>query len=200
VDVRIVAATNKDLRTEIQKGNFREDLYYRLNVIPFVVPPLRERKDDIPVLAEHFLREFSILHGRSLRALDAEAAKMLTSYPWPGNVRELKNLIERVMILTREEEEGTTITAAALLGHLKYEIFTPKTEEAEVSENPTDPQSGKSLRDARQEFEKEFILRSLKENDWNVSKTSQILGIERSYLHRKIKSFGLDPDSEGQKF
>ena len=194
VDVRIVAATNKDLKQEIARGSFREDLYYRLNVIPFVVPPLRERKDDIPQLAAHFLKEFSATHGKAPRALSPEGKEVLTAYPWPGNVRELKNLIERLMILTAESEDGRPITAAVLLGHLKDEAMTVQVEDSSVESADLDASSvqGRNLRDARQEFEKDFILKTLKDNDWNVSRTAQVLGIERSHLHRKIKSFGIE--------
>ncbi len=197
VDVRIVAATNKDLRVEIQRNQFREDLFYRLNVIPFLVPPLRERTQDIPLLAEHFLKEFSVTHGKQHRTLTPEGLQVLLSYPWPGNVRELKNLIERVMILTTEGEEGKAITAASLLGHLKDEAqaFIPRLSAA-VEPNTGAIEaaslSGKNLRDARQEFEKDFIVKTLKEHDWNVSKAAAVLGIERSHLHRKIKSFGIE--------
>jgi two-component system nitrogen regulation response regulator NtrX len=193
VDVRIVAATNKDLKAEIARGAFREDLFYRLNVVPFQIPPLRERRDDIMLLARHFLREFATTHGRSPRELSPEALKVLQAYSWPGNVRELKNLIERVIILTSEAEEGHPVTPATLLGHLEDETLSPR-----VPENYGDASQAASvattrnLRDARQEFEKEFILKTLRENDFNVSKCAQILGVERSHLHRKIKSFGIE--------
>ena len=194
VDVRIVAATNKDLKAEIQRGNFREDLYYRLNVIPFVVPPLRERREDIPQLAGHFLKEFSTTHGKKPRELSPEALAVLNMYSWPGNVRELKNLIERVIILTSESEDGTKISAATLLEHFKYEVLgldmgALASEGAAPSLRAA---QAKNLRDARQEFEKEFILKTLKEQEWNVSRTAAILGVERSHLHRKIKSYGIE--------
>jgi two-component system nitrogen regulation response regulator NtrX len=207
VDVRIVAATNKDLKVEIQQGSFREDLFYRLNVIPFVVPPLRERKGDIPVLAKHFLKESSSTHGRPLRELTSEALHVLCSYPWPGNVRELRNLIERLVILASEAEEGQLVTAAHLLTHLNDESFSIRMiEESELVRKPSRHSGtgdavtsenagsnfGKNLRDARQGFEKDFILKTLRENDWNISRTAQALGIERSHLHRKIKSFGIE--------
>jgi two-component system nitrogen regulation response regulator NtrX len=193
VEVRIVAATNKDLKAEISRGQFREDLFYRLNVIPFQIPPLRDRKEDVPLLAAHFLREFAATHGKKERGLTKEGLGVLTAYPWPGNVRELKNLIERVMILTAESEDGQKISAATLLGHLKDEALTPKAEGA-VTDAPgeTPPAAAKNLRDARQEFEKEFILKTLKEHDWNISRTAAVLGIERSHLHRKIKSYGIE--------
>jgi two-component system nitrogen regulation response regulator NtrX len=197
VDVRIVAATNKDLKTEIQNGNFREDLFYRLNVIPFVVPPLRDRKEDISLLAKHFLKEFSIAHGRAMREFSPEAIQVLLAYPWPGNVRELKNLIERMVILTTEAEDGQILTAAHLLRNLQDDTFSVRMEEQRFHppsavEDPAISFIGKNLRDARQEFEKEFILKTLKDNDWNISKTAQVLGIERSHLHRKIKSYGIE--------
>ena len=199
VDVRVVAATNKDVRTEIQKGNFREDLYYRLNVIPFIIPPLRDRKEDIPLLALHFLREFSAVHGRALRQLSPEALDALTAYPWLGNVRELKNLIERIIILTADSEDGTPISAATVLTHLKDEVSSPRAPNEDDYAPSSSPDSAaatasKNLRDARHEFEKEFILKTLKEQDWNVSRTAQVLGIERSYLHRKIKSYGIETE------
>jgi two-component system nitrogen regulation response regulator NtrX len=201
VDVRIVAATNKDLKSEIQLGNFREDLFYRLNVIPFLVPPLRDRSEDIPVLAKHFLKEFCVTHDRKMPELSSEALSVLAAYPWPGNVRELKNLIERVVILTTAQEEGKIITAAVLLRNLQDEGFSLKLEAEEsrrtsklqgelISQNV--PDSTQSLKDARHEFEKDFILKTLKQYDWNISKTAQVLGIERSHLHRKIKSYGIE--------
>ncbi|OFZ19247.1 MAG: Fis family transcriptional regulator [Bdellovibrionales bacterium GWB1_55_8] len=195
VDVRVVAATNKELRLEIQRGNFREDLFYRLNVIPFVIPPLRERKGDIPLMVSHFLAESSRIHGRALRPLSQEALAALTSYSWPGNVRELRNMIERLTILSGPSETGP-ISAATVLQHLQSD---PTGFRASVEAGP--PLSmedaglaSKNLRDARQEFEREFILKTLKEHDWNISKTAQVLGIERSHLHRKIKSYGIETD------
>lgn len=184
VDVRIVAATNKDLKSEIQKNQFREDLFYRLNVIPFIIPSLRDRKEDIPILANHFLNEFAISHSRKKRFLTPEGLGVLISYPWPGNVRELKNLVERLVILTPELDEGAPITAAHLLDHLKGEILN---DSIQYMHSPA-----KSLRDARSEFEKEFILKTLNDVEWNISRAAQVLGIERSHLHRKIKLFGIE--------
>jgi len=196
VDVRIVAATNKDLKTEIARGQFREDLYYRLNVVPFVVPPLRDRKEDVPLLAQHFLKEFSLSHGKAHRTLTPEALDVLKSYFWPGNVRELKNLTERVVILTSESEALHPITAADLLSHLKDEALTARVveDDDEVLGGGVNDSQSKNLKDARQEFEKEFIIKTLKAHDWNISKTAQVLGVERSHLHRKIKSFGIEAE------
>jgi len=192
VDVRIVAATNKDLKAEIARGNFREDLFYRLNVIPFHVPPLRERTEDIPLLAGHFLKEFAVTHGKKLRTLTKEAEALLKTYSWPGNVRELKNLIERLIILTAEIEDGGPITANHLLSHLQNDALAPPPPER--GGGAAAAASARNLRDARGEFEKDFILKTLKENDWNVSKAASVLGIERSHLHKKMKSYGIESD------
>ncbi|NDD92246.1 sigma-54-dependent Fis family transcriptional regulator, partial [bacterium] len=195
VDVRVVAATNKDLRSEIQKGQFREDLFYRLNVIPFHIPPLRERVGDISVLASHFLREFSQTHSKPPRVLSVEARRVLEGYPWPGNVRELRNFIERIVILSSDHEGDLAISASDLLTHLKNEVASPAMADLASANGPAEESSSvegaRKLRDARQDFEREFILRVLKEQEWNISKTASILGIERSHLHRKIKSFGI---------
>jgi two-component system, NtrC family, nitrogen regulation response regulator NtrX len=193
VDVRIIAATNKDLKAEIQANRFREDLYYRLKVVPFHVPPLRERKEDVPLLAQHFFKEFCAIHGKPPIELSKEAINVLLAYSWPGNVRELKNLIERIVILSTASEEDRLVSAATLLSHLQDESSSLRSEGAVVDvPGESSSSQAKNLRDARQEFEKDFILKTLKENDWNVSRTASILGIERSHLHRKIKSFGIE--------
>ena len=191
VDVRVIAATNKDLEIEIKKNQFREDLYYRLNVIPFRVPPLRERKEDISLIADHYLKEFAI-PGEMPKRLSADAVSALERYPWPGNVRELKNTIERLVIFS----DGNTIeshdVSSLVCGNEKtLELNTvptnvPSASAGNISEDPI------SLKDAKSEFEKEYILRKLKDNDWNVSKTAHVLGVERSHLHRKIKSYGIE--------
>lgn len=199
VDVRIVAATNKDLKAEIQAGRFREDLYYRLKVVPILMPSLRDRKEDIQPLAEHFLKDFSASYSRKSRTLTPEALEVLMGYSWPGNVRELKNLIERVIILTHENEEGAPIVAATLFEHMQDEPLSLKAEGSipEVSySTQLSAGASMSLRDARQEFEKEFIVKTLKENDWNISRTAQVLGIERTHLHRKMKAFGIEEVSD----
>jgi len=197
VDVRVIAATNKDLKQEISRGQFREDLFYRLNVIPFSIPALRDRADDIPLLAAHFLKEASLIHGKPARQLSPQAMKVLTSYRWPGNVRELKNLIERVVILATEEDASRAVSATEILQHLQDEGLTLQygsqlEGDFEVQARGGKPSSAtKNLKDARHEFEKDFILKILKENDWNVSRTAEVLGVERSHLHRKIKGFGI---------
>lgn len=190
VDVRIIAATNKDLKAEIKRDAFREDLFYRLNVIPFHIPPLRERSDDVVFLSEHFLREYSTAHARAYRSLTPEALGALSAYSWPGNVRELKNLIERIIILTPDARNGSPITAAEILEQLNED-----SDQTRMSHSAAASASATSLRDARNSFEKDFIIKTLKDNDWNVSKTAQVLGIERSHLHKKMKGFGIEGET-----
>jgi two-component system nitrogen regulation response regulator NtrX len=174
-DVRIIAATNKNLEEEIAKGNFREDLFYRLNVIPFYVPPLRERKEDVPLLARHFLAEFARAYGRQCRDFSPEALATLAAYNWPGNVRELRNLVERIAILN---PTARTIEAR----HLPPLLRRPRrAAEADFS----------SLHEARSAYEREFILKKLEENAGNMTRTAEVLGLERSHLYRKMKSLGM---------
>ncbi len=173
VDVRIIAATNKEIEEEIQKGNFREDLYFRLNVIPIQVPPLRERKSDIPLLVEHFLVNFSRQYGQKKKSVSRTTLRTLMEYEWPGNVRELKNTIERFVIMNPSEIIDVKEVQPARSVKSDFTAF-------------------KTLRDARENFEKDFIMRKLQENNWNVSKTAEDLDIERSNLHRKIKSLGIE--------
>ncbi len=184
VNVRVIAATNKLLDNEIRAGNFREDLFYRLNVVPFRVPPLRERKDDIPQLVEHFLDIFCRREGVPRKVMLAEAVTLMKSYEWPGNVRELKNIIERLVIMT----PGGTITPA----HIPDYISVGEPTREVVVERGAHMLEFGSLREAREEFEKEFIIQKLEENDWNITKTAEAIELERSNLHRKIKSYGID--------
>ncbi len=184
VDVRVIAATNKLLDNEIRAGNFREDLFYRLNVVPFRVPPLRERKDDIPQLVEHFLDIFCRREGLPRKVMLAEALAMMRNYDWPGNVRELKNIIERLVIMT----PGLTISAA----HIPDYICAGEPPREVVVGRGAHMLEVGSLREAREEFEKEFIIQKLEENDWNITKTAEAIELERSNLHRKIKSYGID--------
>jgi len=174
VDVRIIAATNKDLRDEVKKGSFREDLFFRLNVIPLVIPPLKERKEDIPALVEYFLDSLAAEYGKPQRKILPEAVRHLQSYDWPGNVRELKNVIERLVIMTT----SNTIDAKNLLIPM-------------VEHGGSDYFKYKTLKDARDAFEKDYIAKKLEENNWNISRTAEILDVERSNLHRKIKAYGI---------
>ncbi|MBI4686044.1 MAG: sigma-54-dependent Fis family transcriptional regulator [Nitrospirae bacterium] len=173
VDVRIIAATNKDLMEEAKKGNFREDLYFRLNVIPIFIPPLRERKEDIPLLVDYFIKAFAAEYGKPPKKIMPETLKSLQAYDWKGNVRELKNVIERLFIMT----SSNVINSKHILV-------------SEVQENQN-YFTYKTLKDARDAFEKDYITKKLEESNWNISKTAEVLDIERSNLHRKIKAYDI---------
>jgi two-component system, NtrC family, nitrogen regulation response regulator NtrX len=179
VDVRILAATNKDLPAEIRAGRFREDLYFRLNVIPIFVPPLRDRDADIALLAEHFMAELAREYGRRPKHLDSGAATGLGSYRWPGNVRELRNVIERLLIMV----PGDTIAFGDL-------VFLDGTVTAAAESDGAPPMS---LHDARERFERGYIMRALATHQGNISRTAEILGVERSNLYRKMRAFGIVP-------
>jgi len=180
VDARIIAATNKNLEEEIARGNFREDLFYRLNVIPFVVPPLRERVEDIPILARYFLRDFALTYGRRQKELSPEALAALEAHAWPGNVRELKNLIERLVIMIPDPVIERQ--------HLPSFLFRNEGRRRSIPEPST-------LQQARAAYERDFIVRKLEENHGNITRTAESLGLERSHLYRKMKSLGISPSS-----
>jgi two-component system nitrogen regulation response regulator NtrX len=204
VDVRVLAATNKNLAEEVSAGRFREDLYFRLNVVPIMVPPLRERPDDIPLLAEAFLDEYCEQNGLPRKLLDDDVVALLKRYPWPGNVRELRNQVERLVIMS----SGRTVRVMDLSAELKQGrgVVNPSTS-APPSETlsgeagapspgseaePEMPQLGhQSLQEARREFERTLIRRALDKHNWNVSRTAEELGLERTNLHKKIKQFDL---------
>ena len=176
VDARVVAATNKDLEEEILKGNFREDLFYRLNVIPFFVPPLRDRKEDIPLLTRHFLKDFGHTYGRRTKEISDEAVDALMKYSWPGNVRELRNVIERMVIMNPTVHRFDR----KQLPPLVYRD----------SRSKAHPEAT-TLHQARSAYERDYILRKLNENHGNISRTAEVLGLERSHLYRKMKTLSI---------
>ena len=180
VDARVLAATNKDLTQEIRAGRFREDLYFRLNVVPIFVPPLRDRQDDIPLLAEHFMAVLAREYGRRPKAFERDALTVLQQYPWPGNVRELRNVVERLMIMV----PGDRITSRDL-SFLEVSSHTAPNGSRGAGMAP--------LHDARDQFEREYILRALAQQQGNISRTAEMLGVERSNLYRKMKAFGIAP-------
>src|SRR5712691_11047412 len=182
VDARVLAATNKDLQAEIRSGRFREDLYFRLNVIPIFVPPLRDRQEDIPLLADHFMADFAREYGRRLKQFDPDARSLVQQYPWPGNVRELRNVIERLMIMVRED----TISPTDL-------SFLDPSGLARPPVSPEPAGERRTLHEARDQFERDLILRTLAEQQGNMSRTAEVLGVERSNLYRKMKAFGIAP-------
>jgi two-component system nitrogen regulation response regulator NtrX len=181
VDARVIAATNKELQAEIRAGHFREDLYFRLNVIPIFVPPLRDRREDVPLLADHFMAELAREYGRRVKTLDAGAIDAIQRYQWPGNVRELRNVIERLMIMV----PGDSISAADL-GFLDISGLG-------TSAPPPSGVERLTLHEARDRFERDLILRTLAEQQGNMSRTADVLGVERSNLYRKMKAFGIAP-------
>jgi two-component system nitrogen regulation response regulator NtrX len=178
VNVRVIAATNKNLETEMAAGRFREDLYYRLNVIPFHVPALRDRRDDIPLLIDYFLTRFAGEDGRQLPALSAEALERMMAYPWPGNVRELQNLVERLVLMT----PGDVINVP----DLPAQVAAPGREKL-LRGLATD-----KLADARAAFEREFLEEKLRENEGNISRTAEVVGLARESLSRKLRSLGVE--------
>ena len=175
VDVRVIAATNKELEKEMKRGNFREDLYFRLNVLEIKVPPLRERRQDIPLLVEHFMQLFCQEHGVPEKFVTPRAMDKLMNYSWPGNVRELKNLIEKLMILVDSPEIRPFDIGSVVKNY-------PTIKSNDVS----------SLKQARQDFEREFIREKLALANWNVTKAAKMLGIPRTYLYKKMKKFGIE--------
>ena len=178
VDVRVVASTNKNLEEEIERGNFREDLFYRLNVVPFHVPPLRERVEDVRLLAAHFLQEFTTAYGRKPKELTEEALRVLEEYPWPGNVRELRNLMERIVIMNPQ----VRIDARHIpLDRARRAVF----------DRPMDRFG--SLQEVREAAERDYILKKLEESKGNVTRAAEMLGLERSHLYRKMKALGIAP-------
>ena len=183
VDVRVLAASNKNLLKEIEKGTFRDDLFYRLNVVPIIVPPLRERREDIPRLIRHFMKVHAEEQGLRMKEVSPEAMAVFQQYDWPGNIRELRNLIERLMIMVPEPVIGPAHASASLQG--RPAESAPQAASAAI--DPVFTQSYDSLRDARNAFEKDYIGRKLREHHWNISRTAEDLKIERSHLHRKIK-------------
>ncbi|HLI04602.1 MAG TPA: sigma-54 dependent transcriptional regulator [Terracidiphilus sp.] len=175
VDVRLITSTNKDLEEEIAKGNFREDLFYRLNVVPFFVPPLRERKEDIPLLAREFLADFGRQYGRPRVEIGEEALEILAAYHWPGNVRELKNVIERVLILNPR------------VLRIERRHLPPLTQKGAAK--PAGDFA--SLQQAREAYEREYILKKIEEARNNISHAAELLGLERSHLYRKMKALNI---------
>ncbi len=174
VDVRVIAATNRDLREEIERGRFRSDLFYRLDVLTIHIPPLRERREDIPVLLDYYLQRFCEENKLPTKRLDPGAASTLLEYDWPGNVRELRNVVEKLVVLT----DDNVITQQDVLAALEVDF---------VQSGPLRP-----LREARREFEREYIRKALVANDWHMTRTAQQLGVERSYLWKIMRKYGIE--------
>jgi two-component system nitrogen regulation response regulator NtrX len=196
VDVRVLAATNRDLQAGVATGQFREDLYFRLAVVPLRVPPLRDRAEDIPLLCKSFMEQICQENGLRTKEVSPEAVEILSAYPWPGNVRELRNVIERLVILSDE---------AIGVGDLPEEIVAEASRKArpapavqaavqlpaEASELP--------LRELRDLVERQYIRSKLDENGWNISRTAQVLAIERTNLHKKMRALGISREDRQQE-
>src|ERR1700743_916883 len=182
VDVRVIAATNKDLEEEIARGNFREDLFYRLNVIPFYVPPLRDRKEDIPLLAREFLAELGQEYGRARIEISDTAINQLKTYHWPGNVRELRNVIERVLILNPK---------AARIEAKHLPMLVQRTDGIAGATSRSGREEFSTLQAAREAYERDYILKELDRTHGNISRAAEALGLERSHLYRKMKTLGI---------
>jgi two-component system nitrogen regulation response regulator NtrX len=181
VDVRVIAATNKDLEKEMSEGRFREDLFYRLNVIPFWVPPLRDRAQDIPLLVERFLDRFSAQTPGARKTISDRALEKLAAYSWPGNVRELQNIVERLVLMTPD----VVIDVDHLPAHV--------TQERERAPRGAGPQK---LAEARAAFERDFLIDRLRVNAWNISRTAEVVGLARESLSRKLRSLDIDIEKE----
>jgi two-component system nitrogen regulation response regulator NtrX len=182
VDVRLVAATNKDIQAEIHHSRFREDLFFRLNVVPIEVPPLRERLEDLPLLVGYFMRKFA--NGDQQKSISKEGYRLLKEYSWPGNIRELKNFVERINIMVDEAEiSGDTV-----------QYYLGENSRTVARTGWLDEFNEMKLTDAKNEFERIFIEQKLKENENNISKTAETLGIYPSNLHGKIKKLGIHID------
>ena len=175
LDVRVIAATNKELEKEIEEGKFRQDLFYRLNVLPIVAPPLRERKADLPLLIQHFVRQFCEENGKPIKQMSADGISALEDHDWPGNVRELRNIVERLIIMV----ESDTITASHVMSavHIAHQQVRPETSRA--------------LKEMVEDYEKSLIMAELEANDSNVSQTAKNLSIDRANLYRKLRAWGI---------
>lgn len=180
VDVRLISATNKNLKEEIENGNFREDLYHRLNVIPILVPPLRERTEDIPILIEHFTKDISIKHKKPVTKFSDDAIHILQNQSWTGNVRELRNIAERIIIIVDKKEISAKDIEFMFAGN-------------QQSVDQLVDMSN-SFQEFKEKAERVFILKQLRANDWNISKTAEILEIQRSHLYNKMKKYGIEKE------
>jgi transcriptional regulator with GAF, ATPase, and Fis domain len=190
VDVRVLAATNRDLQAAVSAGQFREDLYFRLAVVPLRAPPLRDRATDIPLLCKSFMGQIARENGLHEKNITAEAVDILSAYTWPGNVRELRNVVERLIILSED-----SIGAGDLPEEIVAEVSRGKRPAQAVGalEFPAEAQN-LPLRELRDLVERQYVRAKLDENDWNISRTAQVLGLERTNLHKKMRALGIARD------
>jgi two-component system nitrogen regulation response regulator NtrX len=203
VDVRVIAATNKNLEEAIERGEFREDLYFRLNVIPIVVPPLRDRREDIPRLAQHFAKRTAEEHNLKPKRFDAAAMEAMTRYRWRGNIRELRNTVERLMIMTpadtvRVEDLPSDIRSGESSARPQVPVSS-SSEAAPASAARVDaqPAGAGTLREFKDAAERAYLVQKLRENNWNISKTAEIIDTPRSNLYKKLEQYGIKQEVDG---
>ncbi len=188
-DVRIVAASSRALDDDLKSGSFSEDLYYMLSIVPFVMLPLRERREDIPALSDYFLQQYCRSEGRELKAVQQDVVELMQDYDWPGNIHELKNVIERMAIISA----GSSIDSSYLPEVILQRSASGGGRVATIGSTA----ESHSLKEARDLFEREFIIRKLNENDWNITRTAESIDLERTNLHRKIRSYGIEMKHAG---
>src|SRR5207247_1878589 len=188
VDVRVIAATNKDLEAEIDKGTFREDLYFRLSVIPIRVPPLRDRREDVPALVRHFVDLFSRENNRKPQRFTPAALDYLQKARWKGNVRELRNTVERLLIMT----PGDLIDVDDL-----RDVVRADSKPSGAAVEPNDKDRPGTLREFKESAERAFLVEKLRENAWNISKTAEVIGTPRSNLYKKLEQYAITQESDG---
>ena len=196
VDVRVIAATNKNLEAEIEKGNFREDLYFRLAVIPIYVPPLRERPEDVPLLVKHFVNQLGRENNRRPKQITPAAMDVLKRHRWRGNIRELRNTIERLIIMT----EGDTIDAPDLPESLRSDKGSPRPAAASGPAAAVGSGAGSdagTLREFKESAERAWLVEKLRENGWNISKTAEVIGTPRSNLYKKLEQYAIRQETDG---
>ncbi|MFN3535347.1 MAG: sigma-54 interaction domain-containing protein, partial [Desulfatiglandales bacterium] len=206
LDIRVISATNRDLDRDIQEGKFREDLFYRLNVIPIYLPPLRERRSDIPLLVEHFIRTFNRTKNRNIKGISPEAMEALLGYHWPGNVRELRNVTEMLVVIKGEGVIREADLPPKILSQRSWDRAIPEAEELSLPSlnhtqpefSPTLPEGGIDLTTAVTEYEKSLILESLKRTGWVKQQAAKLLNLNRTTLVEKIKRYGLERMAVGQ--
>ena len=202
VDVRVIAATNKDLESAIQRGEFREDLYFRLNVIPIVVPPLRERREDIPQLVQHFARLTSEEHNLKPKRVEPAAMEALQRYRWRGNIRELRNTVERLMIMSPADAVRLDdLPADVRSGEVRSAIPADNGRSVQAAAAPvagvsSTPAAG-TLREFKDAAERAYLVQKLRENNWNISKTAEVIDTPRSNLYKKLEQYGIKQETDG---
>jgi len=197
VDVRVIAATNKNLEEAIERGEFREDLYFRLNVIPIVVPPLRERREDIPRLVQHFAKRTAEEHNLKPKRFDQAALDALQRYRWRGNIRELRNTVERLMIMTPADVIRVDDLPVDLRNGDGQRTFVPEAAAAAPKAGEAQPASPTTLREFKDAAERAYLVQKLRENAWNISKTAEIIDTPRSNLYKKLEQYGIKQEVDG---